>query len=272
MKEQSTPKHKTTGHIKVLFFSLFLVLFSLLAAPTFAITLQVMIANDPSFGSESPDDLYTAGIGFELDRDLRHYSFGERMFTDREAGLRFDETYLNVERHLKGWGRWQPTLGLGVLHIGKGLLGESAQNSVHHLIGSEQIHLDYQGDNRFFGEFLARLERQDELANNALLVTAIELRSAPGFRTWLRSTTRYEASFSRNFTYFVAAGFHAEEASFDLLERNIERWGLAGDAGISWRSLTLRWSYNDLGTKTSHLILGVAVPLRKPLFGEESTR
>lgn len=265
------PVTKTTGHINVPTISLFCaltLLLAFLATPIFAFDLHLTIANDPILGNGGEgDDLYTAGLAVDIQRGFGHFTAGERMFTDREAGLRFDETYLSAYRRLAAWGAWQPTVGLGVLHIGEGLLGQSVQNSIHRAIGSEVMDLDYLAKNRLFGELLARVERNDLLGRGRLLTTSLELRAAPGFRSWLRAMTSYEAPFGKHFSWRAGIGVHAEDANLPLLERNVENLAPAGELGIAWRSLTLLWSYNDLGTATSHLTLGMNVPLQQLVGG-----
>lgn len=262
----SRPLVKTTGHITVLSISLFwiaAILLATVAVPAFAFDLHLTIANDPILGNGEGDDLYTAGLGVEVQRGFRYFAAGERMFTDREAGQRFDETYLSAYQRLAAWGPWQPTVGLGVLHVGEGLLGQSVQNSIHEAIGSDVLHLDYVDRDRFFGELFARLERSDLLGRGRLVTTAVELRAAPGFRSWLRAMTSYEAPFGKRFSWRAGLGVHAEEAELPLLEKNVESLAPAGELGIAWRSLNLLWSYNDLGTATSHLTLSLKVPLQQ---------
>lgn len=230
--------------------------------------MKVMIANDPVFGNSRSDDLYTAGLGFAVQQGWGHLELGERMFTDRQAGQRFDETYLNLEKRFGNWGPFEVTLGAGLLHLGKGLLGESVQNSVHRAIGSEVVELDYLAGTHLYGELVARLERHDLFGAGRLLETSIEARSAPGFRSWLRAMSTYEASFGHHFSWRAGLGIHAEDASLDLLENSVRSLAPTAELGIAWRSLTLLWSYNDLGTASSHLTLGMKVPLHQMKVGE----
>lgn len=256
-RRHSLRKSKTTGHIEIILLLVFLALVAFAGAPADAADLHLTIANDPIFGNQEADDLYTAGLAVSFQRGFRHFLVGERMFTDREAGLRFDETFLAVEQRLASWGSWEPTLGVGLLHIGRGALGQSVQNSVHDLVGSDHVELDYLPEDRFFGELMARLERSDLLGRGRLFTTSIEARSAPGFRSWLRAMASYEATFGKHFSWRAGLGAHAEDASLRLLEKNVERLAPAAELGIAWRSLTLLWSYNDLGTASSHLTLGM---------------
>ena len=270
MNTRALLTHKTTGHLTVqvktaIFF--IAALLTLVSLPAFAFDLHVMVSNDPVFGNSEADDKYTAGLGFEMQRGFRTFAVGERMFTDREAGERFDETYLTAEQRLAAWGNWEPTVGIGVLHIGRGLLGESVQNRIHKAIGSDVLDLDYLADNHWYGEVALRLERGDVLGTGRLLSTRVELKSAPGFRSWLRATTRFEKAVGTHFTFFAGGGFHAEEANLKLLEQNVESWGPTAELGIAWKEMVLRWSYNDYGTKTSHLTLGIDVPLRRITVG-----
>lgn len=240
--------------------------------PARAIELQVMVANDPVFGNSREDDRYTAALALSLEQQDRRFAFGERMFTDRQAGQRFDETYLTWEKNLPTWGAWEPEVGLGLLRIGEGLLGEQVQNQIHEAIGSDLLALDYPEDTRYFGEISAALERQDPFWRGSLVRTRLEVRSAPGFRSWMRITTHYEAPLGRSFAWRVGIGLHGEDANYRLLERNVDPWGATGEIALAWQSLTLRYSFNDLGTGTSHLTLGVDVPLGRIVFREAGDR
>jgi hypothetical protein len=271
-RRHSLNKTKTTGHIEILLLVLFLALVALTSTPAGAVDLHLTIANDPIFGNQEQDDLYTAGLAISMQRGFRHFTAGERMFTDREAGQRFDETFLAAEQRLANWGAWQPTVGLGLIHVGQGLLGQSVQNSIHEAIGSDRLDLDYLERSRYFGELMARLERSDLLGRGRLVTTTIELRSAPGFRSWLRAMAYYEATFGKHFAWKAGLGVHAEEAQLSLLEKNVEQLAPAAELGIAWRSLTLLWSYNDLGTASSHLTLGMNLLLKRPAGERPSYR
>ena len=50
--------------------------------------------NDILAGNQLDDDLYTAALAATVRFKKGHVTFDERMFTDREANLRFDETWL----------------------------------------------------------------------------------------------------------------------------------------------------------------------------------
>ncbi len=260
------PYVKTTGHISLSpwsFSCIFIVLVSLLSpAPAAAADFHLILANDPIFGNKEGDNLYTAGLGIEVQRGYRVFQGGERMFTDREVGQRFDETYLALEQRLKSWGAWEPSLGFGVLHIGHGLLGQSVQNS--HPPGDRQRDLR------------PRLPRAEQMVRRAdgegRTQRPLRRRAAADHRDRAAHRPRLpqlaaghgqlRGPFGKHFSWRAGAGVHAEDASYALLERNVKNVAPAGELGIAWRALTLTWTYNALGTASSHLILGMNVPLK----------
>ena len=83
-------------------------------------------SNDLLASNRVRDDLYSASLGFtvELGRGFVHLE--ERLFTDRVADRRFDETWV-VGGLRPAFGRdWGLVLEGGAVHVGRGLFGESA--------------------------------------------------------------------------------------------------------------------------------------------------
>ena len=104
--------------------------------------IRLTLANDPISGNEKKDDLYTSELALEVQYADRTLVFSERMFTNRDAGTRFDETELIVGLAQLPVGEWTAHPEFGVLRVGEGLFGESVQNRVHRVTGSRPVALD----------------------------------------------------------------------------------------------------------------------------------
>lgn len=222
-----------------------------------AAELQLTVANDPVSGSSRPDDLYTAELGLAVDFERLRVTAGERMFTDRERGLRFDETFLTVGLDLSDLAGWQAQADLGVLRAGRGLIGQDLQNEVHRWIGSDEVDLPYAPGNHHFptaGLSLARPLGQ---------LGVIHLRSeagaftAPGFRHWLRAGVVAERPLGDRAAVRFGLGARADQVDTDWLGDRISDVAPTAELAVAYRSLVLRWSYNDYGTRTGHVTFGV---------------
>ena len=159
--------------------------------------------NDFLAGNSRSDDLYTAGLGFtlELDRDQpatrplgrRFLTIEENLFTDRDADLRFDETWLLFGRRLRGEA-WRADVYVGAVRAGRGLFGEDAQNLVHRLIGDEEVHLRYVDRDRHFAVLGAGIRRTLLQGTRGSLHARAEARLAPEFQNWARVAVDGSAS------------------------------------------------------------------------------
>lgn len=250
----SWPSSKTTGRIKTLL--LFLLLLALPAtAPAAEITFTT--SNDPVSGNERPDDLYTAELALELALDERDLVLTERMFTDRERGVRFDETSLELSRSFRRLAGWSGEAGAGVLHVGRGLLGESVQNAVHRLVGSEEEDLRYAADHRLYPLATLTLVRPLPVSSNLGSVTGrIEAVAAPGFHSSLRAGVQAERSVGAGLAVLAGVAGVLHDVDSGLLGDAIASSGVAWDLGVGWRDLFLVLSHNAYGTETRHLTLG----------------
>jgi hypothetical protein len=254
---------KTTGHFNTL--KIILLLLSLVApmslAPVGAVELALTTANDPVSGNRKEDDLYTAALGFDIEATSFRLALGERMFTDREQGVRFDETYLEVTDEIGPPSAWMLEGGVGLLRVGEGFLGESTQNWVHRAVGSEEVHLAYPDETALFGT--ARVNaRRLFLAGSRYAVTGrAEAFTAPGFRSWVRAEVAADFVLAPQLALRAAFGARADEVENNLLRERIGETGPTWELGLSWRRLFVRWTSNESGTHTRHVTLGWRVPL-----------
>jgi hypothetical protein len=241
--------------------ALFALLLTLAVPVAEAAELQLTVANDPVSGSSRPDDLYTAELGLAVDFERVRVTAGERMFTDRERGLRFDETFLTVgldlPDFLPGLAGWEAEADLGVLRAGRGLLGQDVQNEVHRWTGSDEVNLPYAPGNHHF------LTAELSLARPLRQIGATHLRSeagaftAPGFRHWLRAGVVAERPLGDRAAVRFGLGARADQVDTDWLGDRISDVAPTAELAVAYRSLILRWSYNDYGTRTGHLTLAV---------------
>ncbi|HEY9422478.1 MAG TPA: hypothetical protein VIW92_13765, partial [Thermoanaerobaculia bacterium] len=90
-------------------FRILFLLFVLMShdAALVATELRLTLANDPVAGNSRPDDLYTSSIDIELLFPRARVTAGERMFTDRDRGVRFDESFLTVGTALSEMAGWE---------------------------------------------------------------------------------------------------------------------------------------------------------------------
>jgi hypothetical protein len=233
----------------------FVALLALIQLPAAASDLTIRLVNDPAAGNSRPDDLYTSDLQIELQSDRRRIVFGERMFTDRQRRLRFDETHLSVATPFRSIAGWNTEASLGLLHVGQGVLGEGAQNIVHKAIGSALVELPYVADSRVYPTAAISLSRP--LPRGALdLESRLDAYSAPGFRSWLRATLLAERPVGRSFTVGGAVGLRADWVETPWIGDEIRGASPTGHVSIAWRSVELRAAWNDYGTRSPHVSLG----------------
>jgi hypothetical protein len=218
--------------------------------------LRLTLADDLISGNDHPDDLYTAELRLESRVGGLRFRLGERMFTRREAGKRFDETYVDASLGALDWHGWRVVPRLGVLRVGKGLGGERAQNEIHGWVGSEPVELDYLAGRRWFATFEAAAERSWPIGGSELSAV-VEGYAAPEFRRWLRGGVAVERPIGAEWRARVGVGYRFNRAEFDLLRGALRDSGPTAELGVAWRALELRWSYNDYGTRAGALTLGL---------------
>lgn len=247
---------KTTGHIAAL--TLLLAALALpVARPVWAAEVTFTTSNDPVSGNERDDDLYTAEVALDVHLKGQDVRFGERMFTDHERGIRFDETSLEVSRPVRWIRGWGGEAGVGVLHVGRGLLGQGAQNTVHRLVGSDEEDLDYIADHRFYPLARVALARPLDLSSNlGAVIVRTEAVAAPGFHSSLRAGLETQRALGAGFDLLVGVAGVLHDVDSDLLGDVVASSGVAWDLGIGWRNVSLLLSDNAYGTETRHLTLG----------------
>ncbi|MGH9381875.1 MAG: hypothetical protein ACRD2Z_14855 [Thermoanaerobaculia bacterium] len=232
-----------------------LFLLPVLALPAAAAEITLTLANDALAPREHVDDLYTADTQLAVYLGRYRLQLGERMFTDRARELRFDETAVEVSRALPRFGRWRGEVGLGALHVGRGLLGESAQNAVHRAIGDSEVDLEYAAEHDLYGR--ARVDLWRPVVERA----AFDLRFhgtavlVPGFDSHARLALEAERPLGRGFSLLAGVAVLAHHVETDLLRDVVAEEGHAWNVALAWRDLSVGYGYNLYGTETGHLML-----------------
>ncbi len=238
----------------------------------FASAVTLRTGNDLMAGNSLDDDIYTAGLGFVVEFDRAELgvaqigrsflSFEENLFTDRQAGARFDESWLLVGRRRRSGDR-DVALYAGGVRAGRGVFGEDLQNAVHRLIGDEEVELFYVADNELFPVVGAHVKKLVTATPRFALTSDTELRLAPGFQHWLRFRLDADMRLTPWLRVFGGVGGRASWAEYDLLEPWVESVAPVAEAGVLLKErLGLSWATNTYGTGRSHWSLTFRVPMR----------
>lgn len=225
--------------------------------------LRFTTENDILTGNPTRDDLYTFSVGLDVERAGFTFSLREDAFTDRAAGVRFDETYLDVARHFSAPRGWDLRLAAGVAHTGHGLLGERVQNAVHRLIEDDEVHLAYR-DSSWHPHLEASAGRLVALGESLELGPRFELASTPGLRHRVAAgiQTAWRPSEALAIEAFVGARW--ADAELEPLEPHLSGVGTAARIGVlvaeRW---LLGWSVNDQGDEREHWTIGWIVPTER---------
>ncbi len=227
------------------------------ATPAVGSDLRLVFGNDFTASNRVEDDLYTGALALEIDRGAYRFSFGENVFTDRDNDLRFDETYLSVERELPSLGVWRSQVQVGVVHVGEGLLGQSAQNALHGLIGSEEVDLPYVESSRFHPTLRLRFHRPLPILRQLSFTTYGELYSAIDFKHHVSSGVHLRWPALSFATLEFGAGARYTATDFAPLDPHVGGLAATWEVGvIVFENIFLNWKYNEFGTEAQHFTLG----------------
>ena len=217
--------------------------------------------NNDLLGDEVEDDFYTFGARLDVSVATWMVRWEENAFTDREAGFRFDETYVTLGKFIRqettgGWYLW---LEGGAAWVGEGLLGQEAQNRVHELLGSNEVDLVYidTEETHLHGQF----EIGRQWTGNGPFSTGPIVSGSwtPDFRTNAFAGWRTIWEPSRRFGVDLIVGGRYADADLALLAERLEEVAPAASVELKlpW-ALVLEWSLNRYGTDRQHLALGVS--------------
>lgn len=234
----------------------------LAAAAAPAVDLRLTTDNDFLADNDRADDLYTFALALEVEKGGWTWALRENAFTDREAGLRFDESSVTLGRHVpREWlGPWSLWVEAGAVHVGRGLLGQSVQNSFHDAIGSDRVDLEYPGDSGVHARLALELDRQWIVARRWSVGPRVTAHVAPGFKRGAFAGVRGRWIPNRVLDVDFELGGRWAETDLALLEPHLrELAGAASVEALLWDRLIVRWSLNRYGTGNEHFSLGVRV-------------
>ena len=233
--------------------------------------IELRTGNDFLAGNSRSDDLYTAGLAitYEFQRAKigdqwlgRGYaSLEENLFTDRDAGVRFDETWLVLGRRFEKGDTRYGVYG-GLVRAGEGLFGERLQNAVHSAIGGDDVDLEYVPDNEHFPVLGANIRTHLFSSKRWTSHVHGEARIAQGFKQSLRVGFEVEWRLTNWLELFGGIGAQATWAEYDLLEPWVEPLDMTAELGIAFKQrIVLSWSDNAYGTGMGHTSLAYRIPV-----------
>jgi hypothetical protein len=236
----------------------FLVLVLLAAASTSlaqAQELRISTGND-LFSGNTQDDLYTFSVAIQAERGAYTLALRENAFTDRAAGVRFDETYLGVGRDVPLGGSWQLRAEGGLVHVGHGLFGQSTQNAVHRFLHQSEVELRYR-DSELHPRLALVAERPFAVGHGLTVGPRVELDAVPGLRSFALAGAEVLWQPSDRFAVQVLAGGRYTETSFGPLEPHLADFAPVARLELALAErVYLAWAYNDYGDEREHLTIG----------------
>ncbi len=253
---------KTTGHLT----TIALLVTGLLTSPAAGATeIKLRTSNDFLSDPNQSDDLYTAeiGLGFRVGAH-GELELGERIFTDRERGLRFDESYVRYTRELHRR-HLDLRVGAGLVVLGHGA-GESLQNSIHRLIGGTELELDYVDDEEWFATAELWLSRALLEGRYGTLAASLDVQAAPGFRSWLATSLDLTHQLGP-VDLSARVGYALHEVEFEPLAPRIAASSPSWSLGAAVGRLSVQWSYNHYGTQSKHVELAYRLRWSPPRRG-----
>ncbi len=236
-------------------------LLALIAPAAGAQEFRFSTENDLVTSSPTPDDLYTYSLGFEAFLRGNAITLDENAFTDRAAGIRFDETYLSVGRSVPVPGPWSLHAEAGAVHVGHGLFGERLQNAVHHWCGCDLIHLRYVGSS-VRPRIAFDLKRGS--ASGAAFTAGPRLQAdiVPGLRSWALVAADATWHAGADIAIEALVGDRFTHASYAPLRPHLPASSIAWQVGVLFAErVFISWSYDDYGDRREHVTAGYRVPL-----------
>ena len=236
-----------------------------------AADVRVVFANDFLASNRLSDDLYTGA--FIIDYPIGRYVLtgGENLFTDSDNNLRFDETFVHLGRSLAPRGSWLPRVEAGLVHVGRGLLGERAQNAFHRAIGDDEVSLDYVEGSRLHASIRVVAERALPVLRPTNFRFEADVAAAIGFKEHAMARVRAEVPITRALRVDLSLGARYSHTSFDALRPRLATWGPTWEAGLTIRDrISLGWNYNNFGTKSQHFNISYVAKLGRKSRGQDN--
>jgi len=237
-----------------------LALVAAIAAPLGAQEIRFSTEDDLVGRSRPADDLYTFAIALGVERGAYRFRLAESAFTDRRAGLRFDETYLDVGRILPLDSPWTVRIDAGAVHLGHGLFGQRTQNAVHRAIHDDPVTLRYEPASlhpRLAVEAARLALRRD----GATVGPRFEVEAVAGVKSQAFGGFDLRWPAGRWLALDVVAGGRWTRAVYSPLRPHLVRLAAAAKLElVVVQRLVVAWSYNDFGSERQYVSLGWKVP------------
>jgi hypothetical protein len=234
---------------------------ALVVTPAGAQVIRFSTENDILSRSGPSDDLYTFGVAFEVESAGSQWSLRENAFTDRAAGIRFDETYLSVQRPVHLGEAWRSSAEAGLVHVGEGLFGQHVQNAVHRAIGNEKVELAYLPSSTYTRMAFTTTRTVD--ANGSFTWgPRLDVDVTPGFRSWALVAVDAVWRPADSVAVELEAGGRFTSVSYAALQPHIASSAPAGKTSLVFDDrVYLSWSYNDYGDEREHVSVGYRMQL-----------
>jgi hypothetical protein len=215
--------------------------------------LRLMLVND--FGTFTPhhDDLYTGALAVSGKTERMECALAEYLFTDESNEIRFDETWITASRTVVTGGRWTVRAQGGAVHVGEGILGDSFQNRVHDLLGSDEISLPYIEDSDWHGTLGFAVERSVPLSERLAAEARLEGWQAFGFKGDTLAAATVEWKLKPRLVLCGQAGARYTGTDLAELKPWIDGFAPAAAVGVRYKHLLdASYNFNDLGTEDHH--------------------
>jgi hypothetical protein len=218
--------------------------------------IEFTTENDLFADSSSADDLYTFAVALEVERHGSTFALREDAFTDRDAGVRFDETSWSLGRPLPVWRGFRSYAEVGPVRVGRGLFGEEMQNSVHGAIGGDRLQLTYL-EPSLHGRLAFGAERSWSPGGAFAVGPRVDLEWVSALRSQALLAAQLQWRPLPMLAVDLLAGVRWSDADLAALEPHLRAVGAAAEIGISFFDrVRLAWSLNEHGDGRNHLALG----------------
>jgi hypothetical protein len=156
---------------------------------------------------------------------------------------------------------WDVELTGGVVHVGKGLFGQSTQNAVHDLFGNEEVRLPYAASELYARAGAAVQRWWWPLGERLAIGPHVEVDLVPGLHSHAVMAGQLEWQAARHVAVQLLAGHRFTKADDEALERRLATNDAIGRLSlILAQRFEITWSYNERGDGREHLTVGYRVP------------
>lgn len=218
--------------------------------------LELSTENDLFTDDSSRDDLYTFAFALATKRHGTRFILREDAFTDRAAGVRFDETGWSFGRPLPVWRSFRSYGEAGAVRIGRGLFGEEVQNTVHRALGSDELALAYL-EPSLHARLAFVTERSWSPGGSLSVGPRVELEWVSDVRADAIVAATAQWRPLPSLAVDLLAGVRWSGADLAALQPHVVPFGAVVGLGVMLHErIRLAWSYNDHGDGRTHLAVG----------------